>query len=184
MVLDHDDDGLHTVTGDATSVRSVLADTRACRRSRPRRTRGPPFASTLALAVSSTPLAVGRGRRGRRRAPRRGAVGGAVLLLPDDEQRTAGTTSATSSGTEGSSTQGSSTRSSSTGGRRTRRSTPPRRHVGDVELRGDRPLLGTLTDLERTMTFDADGRLTTTYDDARPKGPARAGSSTARWSTT
>ncbi len=173
VVLDHDDDGLHTVTGDATSVRSVLADTPDLPPvSTPQGPPSTPNASTpghapshrprwpwVAAAAAAAVLLVG------------GAVGGAVLLLPDDEQSTAGTTSATSSGTEGSSTQGSGTQSSSTAGQTDAALDPCL--VGTWETSSYEetvPLLGTLTDLERTMTFGTDGRLTTTYDDARPKG--------------
>lgn len=173
VVLD-EHEGLHTATGRPTTVRP--ADGRTPVRGRtpvlpaadpsPERERRGRWA-WLVAAVAAVLLLAG------------GVVGG--LLILDDDPDPAPTDQAAPTLTETApdpadgSTSSSPTMPSASG-------SPPGRSdsarvdaclVGTWEpIRHEEqvPGAGTLTDLQRTMTFDEDGRLTITYDNAQPQG--------------
>lgn len=175
VVLD-EHEGLHTSTGGPTTVRPVAADRTPVAGRTPvmpghpapaagRRPRWPWVAAAAAMLLLA------------------GGVTGGVLLLRDDPPTDArssaveSTSSSTTGTTDDQSTSQPGTPSSSTSSG----SSSPTQAQGTLDpclvgtwevVRHEEqvPLAGTLTDLERTMTFGDDGRLTIVYDDARPKG--------------
>ena len=179
VVLD-EREGLHTETGGPTTVRPVALVGDAT----------PVGGRTPVLPAGVEPDRIRRARwpwlvaAGAAALLLAGGVTGGFLLLredPSDETTSAADAPTTSSVATSTPTTDGSPSSSSSSSPASESSPTTQGAAGELDpclvgtwevARHEEqiPLAGTLTDLERTMTFAKDGRLTIVYEDSRPKG--------------